>query len=81
MPHYRLRDSSASLKILARPPEGPAVLVIRNPAGVTLVIQASSDLVSWIPLATLTNSAPLLTNIDTFAVNFPRRFYRAVLYP
>jgi internalin A len=78
---YRLRDSSASLKILARPADGPAVLVIHNPAGVKLVIQTSSDLASWSPLATLTNSPPVLTNTDTLAVNFPRRFYRAVLYP
>jgi hypothetical protein len=48
-------------------------------AGLTNIIQASTDLVSWTGI--LTNSAGLYEFTDTNAINYPHRFYRAVLGP
>ena len=47
------------------------------PLGSQLVIEASSDLVHWIPIAT--NSAPdgTVSCTDPAALNFPGRYYRA----
>jgi len=47
-------------------------------ANTNYVLQASTDMVTWIPIAT--NSAPngLWTFTDTQSTNFPNRYYRAV---
>ncbi len=51
-------------------------LTISNADGSTVVIQASTNLVTWLPVAT--NIAPFtFTNFDN--TNFPYRFYRAVI--
>ena len=49
------------------------------PAGSTVVIEASSDLVHWIPIST--NSAPngSVSYTDTAATNLPARYYRAMV--
>lgn len=53
-------------------------LSVNNDAGASVVIQASTNLVSWQPI--WTNLAPFtFTNFDT--TNYQRRFYRAVLGP
>ncbi|HUC86218.1 MAG TPA: hypothetical protein VL970_13560, partial [Candidatus Acidoferrales bacterium] len=53
-------------------------LSITNDAGSTVIIQASTNLVTWQPVAT--NIAPFtFTNFDN--TNFPYRFYRAVVQP
>lgn len=46
-------------------------------SGESYILQASTNLSSWVPL--LTNSTPLYDFTDTNASNFQRRFYRAVL--
>ena len=50
--------------------------------GQTCLIQTSSDLVKWLPIAT-NFSAPngFLDYTDVAAGNFQRRFYRAVITP
>ena len=48
-------------------------------AGLTNIIQASTDLVSWTGI--FTNSAGVCEFTDTNAINYPDRFYRAVLGP
>jgi hypothetical protein len=53
-------------------------LSVTNDAGATVVIQASTNLFTWLPI--FTNVAPFsYTNFDT--TNFPMRFYRAVVGP
>jgi hypothetical protein len=49
--------------------------------GPTWIIEASTNLVDWISLAT--NSAPngLFEFVDSDATNFQRRFYRSVMQP
>jgi trimeric autotransporter adhesin len=48
-------------------------------AGLTNIIQASTNLLSWTPV--LTNSAGVYEFTDTNAINYPSRFYRALLGP
>ena len=53
-------------------------LSVTNDAGATVVIQASTNLVTWLPI--YTNQSPFIfTNFD--AANFQKRFYRAVVGP
>jgi uncharacterized repeat protein (TIGR01451 family) len=53
-------------------------LTITNSPGQSVIIQASTNLLSWIPI--LTNTEPFsFTNFDS--TNFPTRFYRAVTGP
>jgi len=51
---------------------------ISGVAGLNYSVQASTNLVDWVPLAT--NVSPF-TFIDTNAVLFPQRFYRSVFTP
>jgi hypothetical protein len=41
-------------------------------------IEWSSNCLTWNPLLTLTNNGGMLYFVDSDAVNWPRRFYRAV---
>ena len=55
---------------------GKFSLSVSNDAGATIVIQASTNLVSWLPV--YTNVAPFtFTNFDT--TNYQLRFYRALV--
>ncbi len=44
------------------------------------VIEASSDLLNWLPLLTNTATGLMMEFQDADAANFPRRFYRALLH-
>jgi hypothetical protein len=44
-------------------------------------LQASSNLVSWIPLVTNTSATGTFDFTDTKSTNAPRRFYRALMLP
>jgi hypothetical protein len=52
---------------------------LSGPAGFTYVIQASTDLVNWVPIST--NAAPTgsISFTDTAAKNFAFRYYRAMI--
>jgi len=61
---------------------GPVQFTLSGAAGRTYVVQASTDMINWVPI--LTNSTPasgLLQFIDSKATNYPARFYRTVLEP
>jgi hypothetical protein len=47
-------------------------------AGSNYVIQASTDMVNWVPIATNTPATGLWNFTDGQSTNFVRRFYRAV---
>jgi hypothetical protein len=52
------------------------------PPGSTYIVQATSDLSNWMPIATNTASADstgIVSFTDNNAVNYPNRFYRAVI--
>lgn len=48
-------------------------------SGQSYILQASTNLSSWVPL--ITNTATLFDFTDTNAAKFPNRFYRALLGP
>jgi hypothetical protein len=56
-------------------------LVLRGQVGGNYIIEASTDLVHWTPLANAINTNGTLQFSDTNAPNFPMRFYRARLIP
>jgi hypothetical protein len=47
----------------------------------TYILQASTDLVNWIPIITNTPTVSPFIVIDMNATNFPQRFYRALPQP
>ena len=50
-------------------------MTVTGTSGFKYVVQASSDLVNWVPV--LTNTSPF-TFVDTNASQFNQRFYRTV---
>jgi hypothetical protein len=60
---------------------GPFWLTVAGPAGSNVVISASSNLQTWVPLAT--NPMPLgwLLFTDVLSTNYSQRFYRTELFP
>ena len=59
---------------------GPFSFWITGPPGSNVVIAASTDLQTWIPLTTNPLGAGF-TFTDALATNYLRRFYRATLQP
>jgi hypothetical protein len=57
---------------------GQFALTVSGVSGYQYVVQASTNMVNWVPLQT--NTAPF-TFVDANAVQFPRRFYRSVSLP
>ena len=57
---------------------GRVELKVKSWKGFTYAIAASSDLVHWTRLATLTNLTGTLQFADPDAMNSARRFYRIV---
>ncbi len=60
---------------------GNVQLVFSGAPGSQYVIQASSNLVDWLPLATLLDSTNPVTYLDTNAMPLVNRFYRVVTSP
>jgi hypothetical protein len=49
------------------------------PAGQTYILQASTDLVNWTPVATNTPISTPFFWEDPDSTNYPHRFYRVVV--
>ena len=56
-------------------------LVLNGFPGITYRLDASSDLANWVTLTNLTSPVPAIPFTDSNAINFSRRFYRAVWIP
>ena len=56
-------------------------LTVAGPAGSNVVVYASTNLQTWVPLATNPLSLGSFTITDLLATNYPGRFYRAKLSP
>jgi len=56
-------------------------LTVAGPVGSNAVVYASTNLQTWVPLATNPLSLGSLTFTDPLATNYPKRFYRAQLSP
>ena len=57
---------------------GQFAFTVSGTAGCNYVVQVSTNLSNWSPMAT---NVPPFTFVDPNASNFSRRFYRAVAYP
>jgi hypothetical protein len=71
--------ASAASKLAPAPSvSGQYALTVAGTPGLKYVVQASTNLVNWVPL--LTNTAPF-TFVDANAGSFRQRFYRSVYAP
>jgi hypothetical protein len=70
--------AGAALAVLPPPAGGPFQFSISGVPGFNYAIEASTNLVDWMPLAT--NISPF-TFVDGDATNFPARYYRSVYLP
>jgi IPT/TIG domain len=59
-------------------PGGAFSVTLPGNVGLTYQLQASSNLVSWVPLGLVTNVTGLIRYTDTNTAEFRSRFYRAV---
>ncbi len=71
----------ARLGSLVRARDGRVQLQLIGTAGRSYVIQASTNLVQWIPLSTNAVAGGSVDFVDTTAVDLKQRFYRAILAP
>ncbi len=63
---------------ISRNDQGNVQLDLIGETGAKYVIEISADLISWMPLTTLTNVSGSLRFVDQSATGIDRRFYRAV---
>ena len=72
---------SSAAAVLTAPPSfagGGFQFTITGVPGFNYAVEASTDLVDWVPL--ITNTSPF-TFVDGDATNFPARYYRSVYLP
>ena len=66
------------LSQVVRLPSGQFRFAVLSPTGQVLRVQATTNLVNWSTLSTLTNTNGVTIFTDTAAPSFPRRLYRAI---
>jgi hypothetical protein len=59
--------------------DGTVRLEARAPANSVMSFEASEDLSTWTPFATLTNSAVVQETTDPYARDFRQRYFRVKL--
>ena len=72
-----LNSPRPQMSIIGKDPNGAVRLHATTGTGTPFVIQASTNLVDWVALASNPGGGPL-DFVDTDAPHFPRRFYRVV---
>ena len=60
-------------------PDGSFQLTVYGDAGRSYTLQASTNLVDWVPLQTLSATNGVITFVEPAVTNFPYRFYRATV--
>jgi uncharacterized repeat protein (TIGR03803 family) len=78
---FRLGQPPFKFTSCTRLPDNTISLLLSGPPTITCRIDASTDLVDWVTLATLQNTNGSVQFIDTAAPSFPSRFYRAFQGP
>jgi hypothetical protein len=73
--------TSAAMKSLGLNTHGSPHLQVNGRAGMHFTIQASTNLVNWVPLLTTNSATASFDWSDPTAPVRPRRFYRALLLP
>ena len=85
IPQSQLYPFSSPLPVLFTTPggitNGVFTLQLSGMPGKTFVLQASTNLINWVPISTNVPPATIQTFIDPAVGNFPQRFYRAVQLP
>lgn len=71
----------ARLGAIVRANDGNVQFQLTGAGGRSYVVQGSIDLVQWSNLSTNVATGTVASFTDTTALNFPRRFYRALLVP
>jgi hypothetical protein len=64
-----------------RTENGVPVFTFLGEIGKTYVLECSTDLVNWTPVAVVTNSSGAISHVDNEALNQEKRYYRARLAP
>jgi hypothetical protein len=73
--------SVPALAAPSRTGNGQFQFELTGPSGSNYVIQASTNLINWVPIATAVIPASgVITIVDPYATNFSRRFYRAARF-
>jgi uncharacterized repeat protein (TIGR03803 family) len=78
---FRLGPSPFEFSSLSRLPNRTMLMALSGPSNTSCRIDASTNLVNWVTLATLQNTNGSVQFIDTTALGFSRRFYRAFQGP
>jgi uncharacterized repeat protein (TIGR03803 family) len=78
---FRLGPAPFEFKSCNRLPDNTVSLLLSGTSNTTCRIDASTDLVNWVTLATLPDTNGSVQFIDTAAPSFPSRFYRAFQGP
>lgn len=78
--NFDLPIAPTAISLLAYAPGGPQIL-LQAQSNYAYVIQASSDLLNWQPISTNVAANGVIQIKDSNAVNYPVRFYRAVVSP
>jgi hypothetical protein len=68
-----------SLSSVTPQPDGTVQLALEAETGFFYIIEASTDLVQWVPITSFFSSSDTTVFTDTNAAQYPQRFYRAVL--
>jgi Fibronectin type III domain len=66
------------LKLSVGAPNGLVQLSVTGTTGQSYTIQASRNLVDWLPIQSFVSTTTVMTVVDQGATNFDHRFYRAV---
>ena len=73
-----VRDTQTPLSFISEQmTPGGCNLQLSGPWGYVCVIEASTNLVDWIPISTNATLSGSVTFTDPAAINLPSRFYRA----
>jgi len=78
---FRLGSAPFEFTSFSRLPDNTVSLFLSGSSNTTCRIDASTDLVNWVTLATLPDTNGVVQFIDTAAPSFPSRFYRAFQGP
>ncbi len=71
----------ARLGTVLRSPNGQVLFAVTGGNQQSYLVQASTNLVDWVSIATNAAAGGLINFLDAKSTNFPTRFYRAIVAP
>jgi hypothetical protein len=78
---YQLHEVAIVFERPTLSSNGQVRLVLHNGTGLAPTVEVSNDLLTWVRLGVLSNTAATVTFVDSISTNSPARFYRAVASP